>query len=501
MTAAKLFVCVRAWLVLAVSFSHGGAVSPGDTEDGDLGRLKTCRQRVGSLEQQLMRTEQQLLDERQENVATVADMQRQIDANVVQRADSEVPGPQEENGRAESAWRRRTQDGGAEIEYVFKRTISHSHLSKAVDESNGGHRLLGENGGASCSNTEISRQLAAINTECCDEPSEDCSGGMVHTCNAGCGDLVMPLWAACQDKLGGVLGDAGVKTFGAAAVLCPPVSGSAGATALQEPQAGNSSRSACGSEFSARAYGAAGDGLTLDTTAIQTALDAAGNASSSSPCAVLESGIFLSGSVFLRPGVTLYIDITAVLKGSLDHAHFIPDAGDWPGQAVLVSGAYADGAAVAGGGVIDGQAPMFVTSLDGASDQLKFGTDGWAYPVIDRVRLVEFKHSTGVRVTGITLQDGTGFHLHFLKTASQSTVTCAGPTTTGSTSPPATTPSSATLSSRPVTTPSLLRLGSTTVPCTTSRSRAANSAHALAGYISAPVRGMTTSISPSAMWS
>ena len=60
---------------------------------------------------------------------------------------------------------------------------------------------------------------------------------------------------------------------------------------------------------------------------------------------------------------------------------------------------------------------MFVTSLDGASDQLKFGTDGRAYPVIDRVRLVEFKHSTGVRVTGITLQDGTGFHLHFLNSS------------------------------------------------------------------------------------
>jgi len=57
---------------------------------------------------------------------------------------------------------------------------------------------------------------------------------------------------------------------------------------------------------------------------------------------------------------------------------------------------------------------MFVTSLDGASDQFKFGMGNRAYPGIDRVRLVEFKHSTGVSVTGVTLQDSTGFHLHFL---------------------------------------------------------------------------------------
>ena len=59
-----------------------------------------------------------------------------------------------------------------------------------------------------------------------------------------------------------------------------------------------------------------------------------------------------------------------------------------PGQAALVVGASVTNAAVAGRGVIDGSAPMFVTGLDSVTDQFNFGTDDRAYPGIDRVRLV-----------------------------------------------------------------------------------------------------------------
>ena len=57
---------------------------------------------------------------------------------------------------------------------------------------------------------------------------------------------------------------------------------------------------------------------------------------------------------------------------------------------------------------------MFVTSLDPTTDQYMFGAGKHAYPGIDRVRLVDFKHSRGVSVSDITLLDSTGFHLHFL---------------------------------------------------------------------------------------
>jgi polygalacturonase len=187
----------------------------------------------------------------------------------------------------------------------------------------------------------------------------------------------------------------------------------------------------CQDEVSARSSGAVGNGLADDTEAIQRAIDAAAalavqfaSAGSSGngdgrgrACAVLQSGVFLSGTVFLRPHVTLFIDRTAVLKASLNHSMFVTDH-DWPGQAALVAGYNADDSGVAGRGVIDGQSPMFVTSLDQKTDQFLFGANDRAYPEIDRVRLVDFAHSRNVSVQDVSLIDSTGFHLHFLNCSS-----------------------------------------------------------------------------------
>ena len=75
---------------------------------------------------------------------------------------------------------RRTQDadvtGEASPVLHFTRSVSFSHISGHVDESNGGHRLLTEGQAtADCSSDEISRQLAIINDKFCDEPDEICS--------------------------------------------------------------------------------------------------------------------------------------------------------------------------------------------------------------------------------------------------------------------------------------------------------------------------------------
>eukprot|EP01050_Picozoa_sp_SAG11_P004928 SAG11_NODE_328_length_10690_cov_25.464357_5_plen_536_part_00 len=138
------------------------------------------------------------------------------------RADAEKMSSRLDQCEANNTQKRRAHEGeqvvgDAETVHIFKRSVSTAHLSGRVDESNGGHRLLGEGGGADCSNAEISRQISAINVECCDEPDEDCSNGKVHTCNAGCGALIMPLWTSCRAQLGSA-----AKVLQAAAAMCPP---------------------------------------------------------------------------------------------------------------------------------------------------------------------------------------------------------------------------------------------------------------------------------------
>ena len=49
---------------------------------------------------------------------------------------------------------------------------------------------------------QMAAQSDAINVECCDEPSEDCSNGFPRTCNAGCAALFLPFWRDCQAALG-----------------------------------------------------------------------------------------------------------------------------------------------------------------------------------------------------------------------------------------------------------------------------------------------------------
>jgi hypothetical protein len=62
---------------------------------------------------------------------------------------------------------------------------------------NGGHRRTQK---GVCG--QISSRAAAVSAECCDEPSEDCSGGVPHTCNVGCAAVFLPFWADCGAQLG-----------------------------------------------------------------------------------------------------------------------------------------------------------------------------------------------------------------------------------------------------------------------------------------------------------
>ena len=110
--------------------------------------------------------------------------------------------------------------------------------------------------------------------------------------------------------------------------------------------------------FDVRDFGAAGNGRKLDTKAIQAAADAAAKAKNGA--VYLESGVYLSGTVKLPSGVTLWVERGAVLKGTQNHKHYPLVT---PGNSLCASRqlgrglVYAENAKdirITGGGMLDG---------------------------------------------------------------------------------------------------------------------------------------------------
>ena len=100
--------------------------------------------------------------------------------------------------------------------------------------------------------------------------------------------------------------------------------------------------------FDVRTFGAKGDGKTMDTAAVQAALDAAARKGGR---VTLANGRFLCGTLDLRSGVELRIEKGAALLGSTSRDDYRRN-NRW--YALLLAHG-ARGIAVTGGGTIDGQ--------------------------------------------------------------------------------------------------------------------------------------------------
>lgn len=103
--------------------------------------------------------------------------------------------------------------------------------------------------------------------------------------------------------------------------------------------------------FDVRRHGAVGDGVALDTGAINKTIEAcaaAGGGTVSFP-----AGRYLTGSIFLKDNVTLWLDAGATILGVKDLKQYIPKGGGRGGA--LISGTGVRNVAIVGHGTIDGQ--------------------------------------------------------------------------------------------------------------------------------------------------
>jgi len=145
--------------------------------------------------------------------------------------------------------------------------------------------------------------------------------------------------------------------------------------------------------FNVRDYGACGDGQTLDTLAIQAAIESC--AQQGGGTVLLPAGRYVSGSIFLRSDLTLHLDAGATLLGSEDPSDYPIVSGRWEGaeqatHASLISGRALRNVAIVGRGTIDGR---------GAQWWQRFNAGTLGQP---RPRLISFADCTNILIEGIT---------------------------------------------------------------------------------------------------
>lgn len=149
--------------------------------------------------------------------------------------------------------------------------------------------------------------------------------------------------------------------------------------------------------YDVRDYGASGDGTTLDTRAIQSAIDkCSGNGGE----VLFPPGTYLTGSLYLRSNVTVYLQRGATILGSgrlEDYTAHISQVKSLNDAFLRYSLFYADGEkniSIEGDGTINGQGHFFKVTTKKKPDRYR-----------NRPFIIRFVKCRNVRVEGVTLRN------------------------------------------------------------------------------------------------
>jgi polygalacturonase len=156
--------------------------------------------------------------------------------------------------------------------------------------------------------------------------------------------------------------------------------------------------------YNIKTFGAVGDAKTLDTQAIQLAIDQASRHGGGT--VFIPAGSYLTKTIILKDNITLRIDNGATILASTDMHEFLPDLGSFKdsggrrfGASVLFA-SDAKNITIEGDGVIDGQGYK------------EF------YPVdqdIARPSIIRFIRCSNVKVKDITLLNSAAWVSHYVE--------------------------------------------------------------------------------------
>ena len=150
------------------------------------------------------------------------------------------------------------------------------------------------------------------------------------------------------------------------------------------------------------AYGAKADGRTNNASIIQKLIDKASSGGGGK--VIIPAGNFMTGSLILKSGVTLQIDLGGVLLGS----HSTKDYLKLTGRNALIIAQNQQNIAITGEGIIDGQGHELLLDVFEKlrSGELKDDTL-WLVkrPGVGRSMNIYFMGCTGITVSGVTIKN------------------------------------------------------------------------------------------------
>jgi hypothetical protein len=148
-------------------------------------------------------------------------------------------------------------------------------------------------------------------------------------------------------------------------------------------------------------FGAVGSGEVYETAAIQAAIDACGSLPGGGTV-YLPPGTFLTGTVFLRSNITLWIDEGATLLGSPLQKDFPTSASQW--YTILAQDV--QNVELTGGGVVSGQGLKFVVKFEERKNvMVSWNTTDACHGNECRPRLIGFVNCKNVHIWNLLLQE------------------------------------------------------------------------------------------------